>query len=72
MVTLLALTLVLALALLIVLAQIAKKAQQSRRQEPGSSAPIGPAWLGRLIPTDPIQALVTAVIRSAPRWLGKG
>jgi len=40
-------------------------AQRASDRKPLSSAPMGPAWVGRLLPTDPTHAFVTAVVVAA-------
>jgi hypothetical protein len=54
----------------VVLVRIARKARRFSDDQPMSDVPIGPVWLGRVIPEDPHHALVTAVVVSALLGVG--
>ena len=49
----------------VVLVWIARRARSFSHEQPLSDVPIGPVWLGRLTPVDPLHALATAVVVSA-------
>jgi hypothetical protein len=70
MLTLLFVVLFFASITAVVLVRIGRMTRQFSLSKPLSDVPIGPAWLGRVIPADPLRALVTAVVVSALLGVG--